>query len=81
MKAGVIREIKRARSICLAVLAGLAVPFLIWAAVVFGARQLYREWRSIRAGLIAGNLVCRLNADCPPGYVCAQGRCMPVSAK
>jgi hypothetical protein len=72
---------KRGAVLGLALLAGLAVPLLILAAVVQGVRYLYLEWRSIRAGLLAGNLSCSLDTDCPPGYVCYGGRCVPNGAR
>ena len=79
--------IKKARKIVktwgaagLAVLIGFSVPFLIWAAAVFCITHIYREWRAIRAGLLAGNLACGLDTDCPPGYVCSSGRCTPENA-
>lgn len=25
------------------------------------------------------NLTCTIDADCPPGYVCLNGRCMPAT--
>ena len=71
------RVVKKGGTIGLAVLAGFAAPLLIWAAVVNGLGQLYQEWRVIRAGLLAGKLACSLDTDCPPGYVCGGGRCIP----
>ena len=72
---------KQGGALGLALLAGLAVPLLILAAVVQGVRHLYMEWRSIRTGLLAGNLSCSLDTDCPPGYVCAGGRCISNAAR
>ncbi len=68
---------KAVGAVLLAVLAGISVPLLIWAALISCFRQIYQEWRSVRAGLRAGNLACNLNSDCPPGYECAGGRCLP----
>ena len=28
----------------------------------------------------ATNLTCSINADCPKGYVCVNGRCVPAGA-
>jgi hypothetical protein len=62
----------------LAVLAGsLFVPLLLWAGVVIGFRCLYLEWKAIRRGLFSGRLACAINEDCPPGYICIDGKCVP----
>ncbi len=77
MRINVRRVVRKGGSIALALIASFTVPFLIWTAVVLSVRQIYREWLAVRAGLMAGNLACRLDNDCPPGYVCVSGKCLP----
>jgi hypothetical protein len=81
MGATIRRVVKQGGALGLALLVGLVVPLLILVAVVLGVRHIYLEWRSIRAGLLAGNLSCGLDTDCPPGYVCAGGRCVSNTAR
>ena len=57
-------------ALCAFVLA-LAAPLLIWLANVMGARELWREFA--RARKLAA---CRLDADCPSGYICYDRRCV-----
>jgi len=49
----------------------LSVPVLIWLAFLVSAPELWRK--SARARRLAA---CRLDLDCPPGYVCYEGRCV-----
>ena len=35
--------------------------------------------RRARAKRSVVQLVCRLNTDCPPGYVCSNGVCVPAN--
>jgi len=69
----------RGGTLLLALVGGILIPLLIWVVIGVGFRQLLAEWRDIRRGLLAGNLACSINVDCPPGYECAGGRCVPVS--
>jgi len=72
---------KAVGAVLLALLAGISLPLLIWAAIIHCFRQIYLEWRTVRAGLWAGNLACNLSTDCPPGYQCVDGRCQPVATR
>jgi len=76
-----MKIVKRVGAVFLALLTGISVPLLIWVAVIIAFRQIFTEWRTIRAGLLVGNLVCSVNADCPPGYECMGGRCLPKPAR
>ena len=69
----------RGSTMLMALLGGMIVPLLIWAAGAVGLWQLLAEWRYIRIGLLAGNLACNLHTDCPPGYECVGGRCVPAT--
>jgi len=64
----------------LVVLVGVSAPFLIWVATIFCLRQIYKEWRVIRGWLQAKNFTCSLDTDCPPDYVCIDGRCISDTA-
>ena len=73
--------LKRTRGVCLVMLSSIAAPLLIWAAIIVAFRQMLAEWRNTRAGLLAGNLICNLDTECPPGYQCVEGRCLPVASQ
>ena len=81
MLAKLVNALKQSGVIGLALLIGLSVPLLVWAAAIFCLRQIYKEWWSIRGWLRAGKFTCGLDTDCPPGYVCIDGRCMPDTAR
>ncbi len=70
---------KRAGALLLTLLIGISLPLLIWIAVVIGFWQLFTEWRVLRGGLLAGNLACSINTDCPSGYQCIGGKCLPAT--
>lgn len=72
---------KRCGALCLVMLAGITAPFVLWAVNISHFRQVYLEWRAMRNGLVAGKLACSLSSDCPPGYRCLDGRCVPVMAE
>ncbi len=55
-------------------------PVLIWTAAVVNCRQAIVERRARRKLSPAGEFACRLDDDCPPGYYCQDGRCVPVAA-
>ena len=77
MRVTAVKVGNRVGAVFLAVLAGISVPLLIWVAVIIALRQIFVEWRVTRAGLLAGNLACSTNIDCPPSYECMGGRCLP----
>lgn len=80
MKTTVMKTVRRGGSVFLAGLVGISTPLLIWVAIVIALRQIFAEWRAIRCQLLGGNLVCNLDTDCPPGYACIDGRCLPARA-
>ena len=45
----------------------IAVPFLLW-----------NRRASVKQDIIT--LVCSINADCPPGFLCLNGHCVPQKA-
>ncbi len=60
------------RNCVIALLLGLCAPVLIWVGA-FGALSIKRKESK-------PDLSCALDADCPPGFVCMNGRCMPEKA-
>jgi hypothetical protein len=63
---------KRIGKVGLALLAGLLFPIGIWVAA---GSALYQ---SIRRNTRETSSTCRIDADCPPGYICINGRCVPA---
>ncbi len=63
--------------VLLALLAGISMPLLVWIAGIVALRQVIAEWRAVRPRLLSGNILCGLGSECPPGYDCINGRCLP----
>ncbi len=61
---------KRLRNCGLALLLGCCTPLLIW---VGAGSALYQSRKQILK-----NIACAIDADCPPGFVCAGGSCVPA---
>ncbi len=64
------------RNCMLALLAGLLAPLLIWA----GAGVALHQSRQ-RSGLLKRalhDLACSIDTDCPAGYMCVSGHCVPA---
>ena len=59
---------KRLRNCVLALLMGCCAPILIWVGVGVALYQRRKEAFT--------KLVCSIDADCPPGYVCVGGHCV-----
>ena len=78
MRVTAVKVGNRVEAVFLVVLAGISVPLLIWVAIIIALRQIFAEWRAARAQLLSGNLACSINADCPPGYECIGGKCLPM---
>lgn len=77
MRTNTTKLVTRIWRVCLAVLAGIAMPLLVWVASAVAFRQMLLEWRALRPRLSSGNILCSLDTECPPGYQCAGGRCLP----
>ena len=58
----------------LALLAAVVFPLLILVAAGIALHE--NEWR-LRRRIV--DLVCSIDSDCPPGYVCVSGRCIPAN--
>jgi len=63
---------KRIGKLCLVLLGGLLFPIGIWVAA--GSALYQSRRRRVRGS----SLTCRIDADCPAGFVCVGGRCVPV---
>ena len=64
---------RRFRNAALALLLGCCAPVIIW---VVGGVALYQASSPSRKRVLR-TLVCSVDTDCPPGYVCVNGSCMP----
>ena len=53
----------------------------IWYINVGGILIAINSWKAVKQTEKApSNLMCSIDSDCPPGYVCLNGRCMPQKA-
>ena len=68
---------RRLRNFILALLFGSSMPLLIWVGLGSALYQKSKEANQLKQAL--PNLTCRINADCPSGYVCLNGRCVPAN--
>jgi hypothetical protein len=63
------------RNCVVALFLGCCAPVLIWAGV---GSAFYQQKKQVRS--LAGDLAdqfCSIDADCPPGYICRGGSCVP----
>jgi hypothetical protein len=75
---GVVNIACALAAILIAPLVIIMWPFLCWAGAGGG---LYHNWKRARFGGIGPGGECSVDADCPPGYICIQGRCVPEQAR
>ena len=73
-----MKMVKWIGTVLLAMLIGVFMPLLVWVALFVSFRQMFAEWRIIRARLLSGDVICSINNDCPSGYQCIGGRCLPM---
>ena len=67
---------RRLRNCITALLLGCCAPGLIW---VGGGSVLYQSLKQRKLLKRAiPDLVCSLNVDCPTGFVCVSGHCVPA---
>ena len=76
-----MKVMKKTGAVILALLAAVLAPLLIWVAAIINLWQAFAQWRIARAQFAFSNLACRIDADCPPGYVCIDGRCASRSSQ
>jgi hypothetical protein len=62
---------KRFRNCCTALLIGCSAPLLIW---VGAGAALYQQRKAAKSRAASE---CAVNSDCPPGFVCVGGHCVP----
>ncbi len=56
----------------------IALPILMGISIA----GLFLLWqRSTSAKRVAVGMACSIDADCPPGFVCINGRCVPKTAQ
>ena len=51
----------------------------IWYINVGSMFKAIKSWGKEKQFEKTPNLTCSIDADCPPGYVCFNGRCIPAS--
>ncbi len=66
---------KRLGNCVMALLFGCRMPLLIWTGVGVALYHRRKDTNLLSRALL--NLACFIDADCPPGYVCFNGRCVP----
>ena len=69
---------KRLGSVLLALALGISAPILIWVGAGTALYQSRKQTKLSRQTL--PNLVCSIDTDCPPGFVCSSGYCIPVES-
>jgi len=62
----------------LALALGISAPILIWVGAGTALYQRRKQAKLSRQAL--PNLVCSIDADCLPGFVCSNGYCVPVES-
>jgi len=68
------RPMRQVVFVMLAFSFAILTPVLIWVGLAIAIRELLLQWRESR---LPSSLVCRIDTDCPPGYICVAGRCVP----
>ena len=69
---------KRLRNCMVALLFGCCVPLLIWVGAGATLYQSRKQTNLLKQAL--PNLACSIDTDCPPGFACVEGQCVPVKA-
>ena len=57
----------------IALLFGIMTPVLIW---VGASTALYQSRKRVKP-LVCRVTFCSIDSDCPTGYICIDGKCMP----
>jgi len=74
----VARKMKTVGHVLLALLIVILAPLSIWAAAGSALYQ-HRKMKALAKSKSA-TLSCSLDSDCPAGYVCLNGYCVPEQA-
>ncbi len=64
------------RNCILALLAGCLTPVLIWVGAGVALNQIRKQSNLLKRAL--PNLTCAIDLDCPAGYTCMSGHCVPA---
>ncbi len=67
---------KRLRNCALALLIGFCTPLLIWVGAGCALYQSRKQKELLKQAL--PNVACFIDTDCPPGFICWRGRCVPA---
>jgi len=65
------------RNCCIALLLGCFMPVLIWVAPTAALYQFRKEANLLKRAL--PDSVCRIDTDCPSGFKCVAGHCVPAT--
>ncbi len=62
---------KSLRNFSIALILGMCMPVLIWIGMGSALYQRGKEGSLLREA-------CAIDTDCPPGFACVNGRCLPA---
>lgn len=75
LKPATVRQVRFSVPIVLLIpMVAFLMPLLIWVAAFIALSTLYRRWRESQ---LPSSMVCRIDTDCPSGYICVAGTCVP----
>ena len=67
---------KRLRNCTVALLIGICAPALIWVGAGSALYQSRKQGNLLKQAF--ANVACSLDSDCPSGFVCVSGHCVPA---
>lgn len=68
---------RKVRNCFIAISLGLCTPLLIWVGAGCAFVAVQKQKKLLSRAL--PELVCSIDSDCPTGYVCVNGLCVPES--
>ncbi len=64
------------RNCLVALLLGCSAPVLVWVGAGVSLYQRRKEVSPLKQ--VFQDFACHIDTDCPPGFTCMGGRCVPV---